>query len=389
MTEEQQKKGPLFKRMIIVIILLVIVFGGIFGWGFVRSYFMKQYFANFTPPPVTISTTKAQAINWEPSIPAVGSMVAINGVTVSPEIPGTISKIFFASGQLVKAGDPLIQIDDSLEQQELKGFQAQLRLDTINYQRQAALYKTQSAAAAALDQARANMQISASNVGKTEVTIIKKHIVAPFAGKVGIRLVNLGQYVAAGTPLVAVQQLDPLYAQFSLPEQYLKNLYVGQPVEVKIDARNGEVFTGKITAINSQIDADTRNILVQATLPNPQYKLYPGLFANVNVLLPQQNKVITLPQTAVNYSLYGDSVFLVVPGKDKQGKAILQAKLVYVTTGDRRGNEIAITKGLTGGEEVVTSGQLKLQDDVTVVVDNSVNTLNTNLQEQTSNGEPW
>lgn len=371
---EDAKRKSLIKPLIAMIIFLILVFGGIFGFGLMRSIFTQRYFANFQPPPPVISTTQALAKTWQPTIQAVGSLVAINGVQVTPEIPGMVVKIYFQSGQLVQQNQPLIKLDDSTDQQDLKSFQAQLTLGQISYHRQSILYKTGSAAAAALDQARATLQENEANVKRTEVIIDKKTIKAPFTGKIGIRQVNLGEYVAAGTPLVSLQSLDPLYVNFSLPEQYLKILTLNQSLQITVAAHGNQIFTGKITAINSQVDAQNRNILVQGTIPNAQYLLYPGMFTNVNVVLPQQQNVITVPQTAITYSLYGDSIYVVKEaGKDKNGKPILKAQIKYITIGDRQGNEVAITKGIAAGENVVTSGQVKLHDGSVVIINNTNN----------------
>jgi membrane fusion protein (multidrug efflux system) len=373
LNEPSQK--PLRKRMIIVIVSLMIFFGAIFGFGLARSILIKRAFAAFTPPPSVISTDVARADNWQPTLTAPGSVVAINGVQVNPEIPGTVVKIYFESGQLVKAGQPLVQLDDSADVQDLKNFQAQLKLANITYQRQSKLYITRSAPAAELDSARASMDETRALMQKTQVLIDKKLIKAPFDGKLGIRQVNLGQYVAAGTALVSLQSMDPLYVQFSLPEQDLKSLSVGQPITLTVEAHGTQQFNGKINAINAQVDTETRNILVQGVVPNPQHLLYPGMYANVVVLLPQKTQVITVPQTAVTYNLFGDSVFIVrQDGTDKQGKPILRAFLTYVTTGDRRDNQVAILTGVKAGDVVVTSGQLKLQDKGTVAINNTTTT---------------
>lgn len=373
MAKNNSNNKQVTRNMIIMIILLIIIFGGIFGYGLMRSIFTKRYFASFTPPPVIISTTKAQLVTWQPSIASVGSLVAVNGVQVAPELPGVVEKIYFESGQMVKAGDPLVQIDDADDRQDLNNLLAQLKLAEITYHRQSVLYKNQAAARVALDQAVASLDQLRAQVAKTKVIIAKKHIVAPFAGKTGIRLVNLGQYVAAGAPLVSLQSMDPLYANFSLPQQYLQQLFVGQPVQVSVDAFADQIFPGKITAINAEVNSSTRNILVQATIPNPQLKLYPGMFANIEVMQPAQQKVIVVPQTAVTYNLYGNSVYVVkADGKDKSGKPILKAHMQYVTTGDKQGNQTIVTQGLQAGDEIVTSGQLKLSDGAEVTINNSV-----------------
>lgn len=368
------KNNPLAKRMIIMSLILLVVFGAIFGWNGLRAYFIKQFFANFEPPPVTISTTKASADTWQPYIAAVGSLMAVNGVDVSSEVAGMVEKIYFQSGQLVKKDEPLLQLDDRIDKENLKNDEAHLKLMTVNYNRQVGLFAKNATAQSTVDQASAEMEQAAAAVAKDKILIDEKLIKAPFDGRIGIRKVNLGQYVSPGNALVTLQSLNPLFVEFSLPEQELVSLAVGQEVVVRVDTYPGQEFKGKVTAINSKVNEKTRNILVQATLPNDDNRLYPGMFANIKVLLPQKADVITVPQTAISYSLYGDSVFVVKEqGKDKDKKPILRAMRVYVVTGDRRGGQVAIKRGLQAGDVVIISGQLKLQDNSRVIVDNTVN----------------
>lgn len=372
--ETNQEKKPIKKPLIIVVILLLVIFGGIFGFGAVRSYFMGQFFAHFALPPATISTAKVKAETWKPSISAVGSLAAINGVQVTTQQAGMVEQINFQSGQLVKKGESLIQLDDSEDLQDLKNFRAQLKLANITFERQKKLYKYGAVATSGLDQAKAGLEQAEAQANKTQIIIDKKNIKAPFAGKAGILLVNLGQYINVGTPVVSLQALDPLYVNFSLPEQNLSKLYVGQPVAFTIEAHGNKVFEGKITAINSEVNSQTRNVLIQATVANPKLELYPGMFANVQVKLPQQQNVIVVPQTAITYNLYGDSVYVVEQnGTDKKtGKPILKAVTKYVTVGEKFDDSVIILKGLNAGEEVVTSGQLKLHNGSEVVINNSV-----------------
>lgn len=366
-------KGPLVKRIIIMVILLVVVFGSIFGYGLVRHILTKRFFANYQPPPVTISTTKAVATVWFPSISAVGSLVAINSVQVTTQISGQVTKILFNSGEMVKQGQQLVQLDDRNEQAELLNLKAALSLAQIGFDRQKALLKGNNTSQASYDTAITTLKQAQANADRVAVIIDQKNIKAPFDGKIGIRQVNIGQYIAAGTALVSLQSLDPMHVQFSLPEQYIKNLYVGQTISLTVAAQGDRAFVGKINALNSEVNTDTRNILVEATVPNAQHLLYPGMFTDVKVVLPQQQNIVTVPQTAVNYSLYGDSIYVVTEdGKDKAGKPVLKAHIKYVTLGDRRGNEIAILKGIAPGDEVVTSGQLKLSEGTHVVINNSV-----------------
>ena len=367
--------------MTLMIIGLVILFGGVFGWDIVKAYFTSKYFANFQPPPMVISATYAKSETWHPYLSTIGDVVAINGVNVTPQLAGQIDKIYFESGQTVQVGQSLVKLNTDLDEQDLKNYQAQLHLANLNFQRQSKLYKTKSVAESALDEAKTTLQQDQALVQKTQVTIEQKTIRAPFAGKIGIRQINLGQYVSPGDTIVSLQSLDPLYVNFTLPEQDYPLLYLGQPVTLTVDAYAKENFQGKITAINSEISNDTRNILIQAIIPNPNLKLVPGMFASVDVILPQQTNVITIPQTAISYSLYGDSVFVLTPQtiptaqNTKQAsntKTIYKATRVYVTIGEERDNVVAITKGLNADQLVATSGQLKLNDGTSVIINNSV-----------------
>ena len=361
------------RRMLIMIIALIIVFGGIFGWNILRSYFMKKYFANFQPPPVTISAVTAKNSTWTPSISAVGTLAAINGVSVSTEQSGNITDINFESGQMVKQGDLLIQIDDSVDQAQLQSAQATLALAKLSYQRYQKLYTEQAVSEQNRDQIFTNMQTAQASVNQIQATIAQKHITAPFTGKIGIRKVNLGQYVSPGTQLVSLQQMDPLFVNFSIPEQYLGSISLGQAIELEVAGYPKQSFVGKITAINSTVDTQTHNIQLQGTIPNKDNKLYPGLFANIKVMQPTQENVISVPQTAITYSLFGNSVYVIYDdGKDKDGKTIQRVKQVFVSTGAEYKDNIIITDGLKAGEQIVTSGQLKLDNATQVIVNNKV-----------------
>lgn len=364
------------KRMMIMIIALLIVFGGIFGWDALRIYFMGQYFAHFQPPPATISTAVAQSEQWKNTLQSVGTLAAVNGVAVSTEVAGIIINISFESGQLVEAGQPLIKIDDNVDQADLQNAQAALQLATLDFQRQANLYQRKVASAADYDKAKATMQQNQALVDKSKAIIAQKNIVAPFAGKIGIRQINIGQYVSAGTALVTLQAIAPIYVNFYLPEQELPKLFVGQTVEATVDTYPHEVFTGTISAINSQVDITTHNVLVQATFANSDQKLYPGLFANVSVVEPNDKDVIVLPATAVTYSLFGNSVFIVekpsTPEKDKDGNDIYVVKQQFVKLGQQSSDKVVILEGVNAGQQVVASGQLKLDNGARVVINNSV-----------------
>ncbi|MFT3742617.1 MAG: efflux RND transporter periplasmic adaptor subunit [Gammaproteobacteria bacterium] len=371
--QDPDYKRRLKKRMIIVLSALGILFCLIFLIDVVRSAIVKHFVSQFTQQTVTISTSIAKAETWHPQITSIGSLVASNGVQVSSQLSGMVTAIYFSSGRIVEKGQPLIQLDNRTDLEDLANYKAQLKLSQVNYDRQVSLLKTNATSQSSLDQAAANLQQSQSAVGKTEVTIDQKLIKAPFSGKLGIRNVNIGQYASPGTPLVNLQALNPLLLQFSVPEQNLRYLRVGQPIEFSVETYPGETFKGTVSATESAVDVQTRNIMVEATVPNPKMRLFPGSFANIRVQLPEQKNVVTVPQTAISASLFGSTVYVVKPaGKDKNGKQLHTAHLVYVTTGEMRGNEVEILKGIQAGDEVVNAGQLKLQDGASVSINNSV-----------------
>jgi membrane fusion protein (multidrug efflux system) len=364
------------KRMAFMILFLLVVFGGVFGWDAVRSYFMGQYFAHYQPPPVTISTVKAKKEQWDTTLVSVGTLVAVNGVTLSPQVAGIVTQINFKSGEVVKKGQLLIKLDDRTEQAELENSEAALVLAKLEFERNQNLLKQNATSRSAFDKAKATMQQDQAMVDKMEALIAQKNIVAPFDGRLGIREINLGQYLSAGTAMVTLQALDPIFINFYLPEQNLQKIFVGQIVRAEVDTAPGKLFEGTISAINSEVDIKTHNVLVQATFENKDEKLYPGLFANIHVIEPEKQNVVVLPNTAITYSLFGDSVYILEkpekPEKNKEGKEIYTVKQVFVKTGEQTGDTITILSGVKAGQEVVASGQLKLSNDTRVIVDNSV-----------------
>lgn len=402
------------KRMTIMLIALFIVFGGLIGFNMFKAYMIKRYFATYEPAAVTVSSVEAKTINWHPEIDAVGNFLAINGVDVNAEVSGNVVKIHFNSGEYVKKGEPLIDIDDSVEQATLKFNRAELTLKEISFKRQSDLYKRGATPSSSVDEARANLEQAQANVEKTQAEINQKHIKAPFTGRLGIRQVNLGQFINPGqTMIVSLQSMDPLYLEFYLPEQLFKKIHIKQPISFAVDGFSGMQFKGKITAINSKVDPNTHNILVQATVPNcpasafnaieqsslikieteensrlktvvcnselndknnvDQFIFLPGMFASIDVSQPPVPNTVVLPSTAISYSLYGNSVFVIEKGKkDKQGKNILTVRRVFVSTGEQRGNYTVIKKGIKAGQLVVSSGELKLQNGTRVTINNDV-----------------
>ncbi len=347
-------------------------FALLFGWYGVKKVVVMIFMARYQPPAVTISTTKAKAMDWQSYISAVGSLAAINGVDLSTELPGTIKDIRFNSGQMVKQGDVILALDTAQEDAQLKSSQAKLQLAQMNYNRDKTLFGKNVSSQAELDAKSTELQEAQAEVDAAQANIKYKTVIAPFDGRLGIRQVNLGQYVSQGQALVTLQSLNPLYVNFNVPEQYLSNLYINQKVEVSLNYGAGKTVQGEITAINSKVDPATRNVMLQATIPNNTLQFYPGMFASCKVWLPARPNTIVIPQTAIAYSLSGDYVFI-VKNQAKKGKTpAYQAFKQYVQVGDRRGDDIAILDGLKPGDEVITSGQLKLQNGTRVNVDNSV-----------------
>lgn len=360
-------------RIVWVVGFFLFLFLATFIFYGIKLALFHWFTSHYEEPPITVSVVKVESKSWSPFLTSIGTLKASNGVEVNAEVSGQVVSIDFQSGQHVKQGDLLVQLNDSVDQRTLEKDQAKLRFDKIDYERKASLLKDNAVARSAVDAAKAAYLQSEAAVASDQVMIAQKKIRAPFSGKIGIRQINIGQYITTGTPIVTLQALDPLYVDFSLPEQNLPLIYNNQDVLVKVDAYPSQLFQGKITAINSVVDVNTRSIAVRATLPNPHESLYPGLFADVRVVLPKKENVVTVPQTSITYSLYGDAVYLVkTQGKDQKGDPILVATQQYVKIGDHRDNDVAVLSGLKPGDEVVTSGQIKLHDNARVKINNTV-----------------
>ncbi|MCG8546644.1 MAG: efflux RND transporter periplasmic adaptor subunit [Alphaproteobacteria bacterium] len=364
------------KHFIVVGLILAVVFGGL-GWYQLvyKPAQLKAQAAARVPPPVTISAQPAKAETWQPALASVGTLRAVNGVTIAPELDGVVKSINFKSGEDVKAGTLLIELDDAVELAQLKNLEASLRNAKLTLERDQRLFKKGDLARATLDAAQTQVDIAEAKVAQVKAVIDQKRIRAPFDGRLGIREVDLGEYLSAGAAVVSLQALDPIYADFSLPEQELKKLKVGQAVTIAVDAFPGQSFDGAVTSMDAQINKDTRNIRVRATLANADKVLVPGMFANVRVLLPPQDNVVTVPATAITYSLDGQSVYVVTQATDKKNKDGTPALVAHrhtVKVGDRRDGSVAIVEGLKVGQRVVTSGQIKLQNGAHVRIDNSV-----------------
>jgi len=352
-----------------VAVLAALVLGGLYGFNAYRNKMIANFFATNKPPPAQISAVVATSEVVPRYASGVGSLEAVHQVTVTPEVGGRITEIDFEAGAKVKAGDKILQINDEPDLGDLANYQAQARLAAVTLQRAQALVVHQYGPQADVDSAQSRLDQAKSMIQKTQAIIAQKEIRAPFAGTLGVRQVDLGQYVNPGAPIVTLTDLSTLYVNFTLPSQMRPEIKVGQKVEVTADAFPGRKFTATITTIEPQVSASTRTMRVQATMPNPDEALLPGMFVDAAVVLPSEAPEVVLPETAVDYTLYGDSAYVIRPdGTDADGKPILKAHRVAVKTGLRWDDKVAILDGLKPGDQVVAAGQIKVQDGATVAV---------------------
>lgn len=370
---------------------LVVVFGllGLYNY-VVQPMLLKKFILGAEPPPVAVSAEAARTEVRSDTLSAVGSIQAVNGVDVSAELDGVVREILFDSGQMVKKGQVLVRLDTETEAADVALYQAALDNARKDYERTAKLVETQYASRAALDRAVAERDQAEAQLARARASLEKKTIRAPFSGRLGIRMINLGQYLNRGDAVVTLQAVDPIYATFPVPEQAIGRIQVGQPVTVTVDTAPGTRFSGKVSSIDAKVDEATRNVTVQATLPNPDGLLTPGAFANVSVAGQRQTEVVAISATAVSYSLYGDSIYVLKPapaatkatgsanastgaeGGGQAEQAVYVAERRAVKTGETENGRAAILEGLREGELVVTAGQLKLSDGGKAVLNNSI-----------------
>lgn len=363
----------MIKRMLIMLVLVGVVLGGLFGFKAFVGGKIKEAMAGMANTPQTISAAKAETSDWQPRIDAVGSLRAVRGAELSLEVPGVVVDITFQSGDEVKAGQVLLTLRNEDETARLQSLEATASLAQITYDRDVKQLKAQAISQAIVDNDEANLRNAKAQVAVQKAILDKKTLRAPFDGKLGLRQVDLGQFLAAGTVIATLQSLDPIFVDFLLPQQAVAQISVGENVRAKVDAFPGRTFEGKITAINPKIETASRNVQVRATVPNADQKLLPGMFATVELDTGVAQRLVTLPQTAVAYNPYGSLVYIVDDkGKGADGKPQLVARQVFVTTGATRGDQVAILKGVAEGDMVVTSGQIKLRNGVPVIVDNRV-----------------
>lgn len=353
-------------RLFIMLLLVVAVIGGIAYYKYEQWLGMSEMTAE-GQPPATVATAQVNEETWQPTLNSVGSLVAVNDVFVTNEVPGIVADIKFQSGQRVEKGDVLLQIDDDVDRAQLTGLEADMQLAQVQFDRAAKLVKERTVSQSEYDEAKARLESAKANLASSRAQMVKKRIRSPFSGLIGIRQVDLGEYLAAGAEIAPLQSLDPIYADYTLPERYLADILVGQTIELRVQAYPDETYTGEIQALNPGINPGTRSIHIRAVLDNPEGLLRPGMFAEVHTLLPQRDNVLTLPQQAIIYAPYGDSVFLVV---EKDDQKVVQRR--QVETGEVRNGRVEITEGLDTGDEVVSAGQVKLRNDQPIQIDNSI-----------------
>jgi len=413
--ERNERKPSTTKRMIIMIVAVLLLIGAIVG---VKVFMIMRMMAGMKPPPPSVvSTAKAKFEDWQPALNAVGTLRAVRGADLALDIAGLVTKVNLKSGDEVKEGEVLLQLRDSEDVAQLNQLQAAAALASVTFDRAKQQLAVQAISKADYDTAAADLKAKQAAVQQQQVNVSKKQLRAPFAGRAGIITVNPGAYLNSGTTIVTVQQLDPIFVDFHLPQRNLAELKVGQKVTLKLDAFKGKTFEGTLSAISPKVDNDTRNVQIEASVPNPDKLLTPGMFADVNVDVGSEERHLTLPQTAVVYNPYGETVYLVKKKADfdkaqaennaanadpkstdakdpkkadakdakkddkKDPKSAVPAdqlvvQQTFVTTGPTRGDQVAIVKGLDEGAEVVTSGQVKLKSGSPITIDNSVQPAN-------------
>lgn len=363
------------RRMLImlgVVLLIILLLGGY------KAFSIYQQIQVFSQPKPAVSVAVAKAVEqpWQQRLPSVGTLKALQGVNLSLEVAGTVKDVQFESGQKVKAGQPLVQLDSAVESALLETAQADLGLAQLDYGRGSQLVGSQAISKGEFDRLSAQLQKNKATVNQLKASLAKKHIVAPFSGTIGIRQVDVGDYLASGTVIATLQDISSLYVDFYIPEHVVPKVALKQSVQVLVSAYPGQQFPGSISAINPKVEDSTRNVLVRATLANPESKLLPGMFTSLDVLLPNPTAQIVVPESAITYTLYGNSVYAVAEKKsesgevekDANGQPVLIAERRFVETGERRGGLVLVSKGLKAGEQVVSAGQLKLDNGTPIAI---------------------
>ncbi len=376
--EKLMAMEPLQRRMIIMLCGVFLLLGLIFGFNQFKTFMIKHFIAGMGLPPATVSTMVIATEPWQPKLTSVGNIRAFRGVDLSTEIGGLVLTVPIKSGMDVKEGDLLIKLNDASDVAQLNSLRALADLAKVINERDRQQLAIQAISKNVFDTSKADAKSKQAQVEAQIALVAKKNLKAPFSGRVGIVAINPGQFVNPGDKLFTLQTLDPIFVDFNLPQSNAEQIQVGQEITVTTDAFKDKSFTGKITAVSPKVDANTRNIQVEAQIANPDKKILPGMFANVNIQLGEEVKLLTMPQTAVTYNPYGSTVFIAKPTgkKDKQGNPALEAQQVFVTTGLTRGDQVSILKGVEEGATIVTSGQLKLKNGTPLIVNNKVQPAN-------------
>jgi membrane fusion protein (multidrug efflux system) len=366
----------MIKRMLIMLAVVGVLFGGLFGFKAFLGGVIKKSISAQGIPAQTVSTAKAQFTEWQGEFQAVGTLRAVRGADLAPELSGLITAIHFQSGQEVAEGAPLVQLNNESDVARLQSLMASVELAEANYDRDQKQLAIQAVSQAVVDADAATLKSAKAQVAEQRALVAKKLVRAPFAGRLGIRAVDVGQYVNAGTKLVTLQALDPVYVDFYAPQKSLGRLARGQKIVLKSDAFQGQEFPGEVSSIDPKVDTATRNVQVRATVRNAKRSLLPGMFATVVIASGGTQRYLTLPQTAVSYNPFGDTVFVVEEAKGKDDKPALLAQQKFVTTGEARGDQVAILSGIKEGDTVVTAGQIKLRSGFPVIVNNAIQPTN-------------
>jgi membrane fusion protein (multidrug efflux system) len=359
------------KRLILVLVVTAVVLASLGFFKFRQIQSAVQASA-FQPPPEAVTSLVVHQEQWPAVMTAIGTTEAVHGVMVSADLPGTVTQINFDSGKAVREGDILVELDTRQERAQLASLEAQRDLAKVNFDRSQQLVNEGVVSRMDFDQAVSQQKATQANVAEVRAIIARKTIRAPFSGILGIRKVNLGQYLSAGSPIVSNQSLNPIYVNIGIPQQVAAQVQVGRKLQVTTEDVAGKVFAGTVTAVDSEVDPSTRNIQVQATLSNPDARLRPGMFVQVQLTVGASRSVIALPASAINYAPYGDSVFVITDLKDPKGQTYRGVRQQFVKVDGSRGDQVAIVSGLNPGDEVVTSGVFKLRNGAAVQVNNKV-----------------
>lgn len=357
----------MIKRMTIMLAVMAVLFGGLYGFQTFKGVMIRKAIGGMANPPQTVSTVTADTAPWQSTISAVGSLRAVNGADLALQVAGIVQSIQFNSGDTVAAGQPLLQLVATDDAAKLQSLQATAENYAIVLKRDEEQIKFNAVSQATLDSDKANLKNAKALVEQQQAVVAQKTLTAPFAGRLGIRAVDLGQYLGAGTSIVTLQSLDPIFVDFYLPQQALAVIRIGEAVTLSVDAFPGERFTGQIAAINSKVDSTSRNVQVRATLRNDPARLLPGMFAKIEIAIGSPQQLITVPLTAIVNNPYGDLVYVV----DNPNDTVGTARQMFVKTRPAKGDRIAITDGVKAGETVVIAGQLKLRNGSPVKIDNS------------------